>query len=1331
MRIQDASYQTKTEIKHTFSDVVQALDSIVSLQKDLSDTCPIHSYDIHSLMTWNQFFKLASSVKMMTPQLLNPECLHESLEVIHTLQAQCTDICQLKNDFNASFNRMIDLLDASSYPIVNELYHKNIDIINKRADVFDDDDIQKLSDIFNQMLSTLREKKVDIVTRRTELKVTFNDEIFHLNAELYAHKLSHQFKGAFSRLFSSEYRKIINELHGCHKNGDTLSYQDALFIMQKLADDQHKVAEFKTMQSPLQSIFGYIDKGIDTDWNQVSVQIHRKIIEFHQMLADFRQKKSAFDQAQSSLQNLCGCTFQGLDTDWTQVADQLHELEPLLAQNIDVDALLSCRDFSEMPCVFAENHKKISNVLTEQTLQRMRSVADYFDCDAIDIFSEPCLALLERFNRCLDEMDKLNQWCHFQKLLDRLSEKQVVPYLQAAIALSIEPEKIVGAFQKHIYYLWIDRILSQSPALSAFNRIAQDGAIQTFAEKDRLQFLINRAIIRAELCAKRPSANRMLPGSAVSLLLCEGEKKRKQKSIRALLSEAGNAVQRIKPCFLMSPLSVSTFLDPDAVAFDVVIFDEASQIFPQDGIGAIYRAKQLIVVGDSKQMPPSNFFSSVIESDEDDEETGDVTDFESILDMCSTAMTQLRLRWHYRSRFEQLITFSNKNFYDDTLVTFPSSRADAPGCGIDYDYVNGVFDRKTRTNLKEAERIVDLIYRHIEQYPNRSLGVVAFSISQQSLIENLLLKRRLATPQCEFFFQTNGNEPFFIKNLETVQGDERDTILFSVAYGFDKQGNFLHNFGPLNRVGGERRLNVAVTRAKCNVQLVASIHYTDIDLNRTKAEGAKLLREYLDFAENGSIALSRASKPSNRPRSDSKFECEVREFLKNKGFNVEANVGCSACRVDIGLKQPNSSDYLLAIECDGDTYRAAKNTRDRDRLRREILERMGWQYHRVWSTEWFKNQSQEQQRLLDAVNRALHPSEESEKKTATSFNEDAFEIPFVPQTIETMCPDASNALPQRSVTTDICTHAMERSETMAAHPENTIAISKNDDVVAQNDMAMSATDVAASANDVTVSDNAVALPEKTVALPEKTAAFIPNDDVSHNDSAVSDNDISRFEIYETRTARESRNAVQLWIKNILEQKSLEDISKKDPNQWYTAYERISSEELFNYKQYKTFGALLRAVIKAEAPIAESYLLSCTCWYLGREKVTSVVKGSYEEAMYDCLHHGIGRQDGFVYCLDQQTLDFRFGGLRKFVQIPPVELAVGMIDILKREAPIKKNELFGMIAKMCSVRLNSSNIDIMENAFKLISDKVLTNKRNDLALQSKSINDETIFLFSKK
>lgn len=804
-------------------------------------------------------------------------------------------------------------------------------------------------DTVNSALHELQAQSSDILASRSVLSAMFDDDIYKLDGAEYHKKLTRQFSGAFSRLFNVEYKQLITDIRLCKKDGKKPSYSEAVTMSEKLSYYQQKSMEYAEDETPIKAFLGEAYKGVETEWNYV--------------------------------------------------IEQMSALEAIFSNDITFGALGHYDDFAPEQDTFSDYHQKLEKAFAVCDVETLKRADRHFDRKILNIHSAPCILVLARLTDCLGEMDKLDNWCHFRNLLSKLDDKQVVSYINVAISQNVEPKHIVGAFQKQFYYQWIDSILSGNPVLSAFNRISQDKAIRTFSEKDTEQFEINKAKIRAELSSMRPSLDMIASGSALAILLREGEKKRKQKSIRSLLAETGELVQRIKPCFLMSPLSVSTFLAPDSVHFDVVVFDEASQIFPQDAIGAIYRATQLIVVGDSKQMPPSNFFNASIEVEDSDEETGDVTDFESILDLCSTSMQQLRLRWHYRSRYEQLITFSNKNFYDSDLVTFPSSKADAPGIGVDYYHVDGIFDRKAHTNRKEAEFIVDLIYQNIEKYPNRSLGVVAFSVAQQDLIDKLLSMRRQGTPEKEFFFKNDRNEPFFIKNLETVQGDERDTIIFSVAYGIDAQGRLLHNFGPLNRVGGERRLNVAVTRAKCNVQLISSMHYTDIDLKRTSAEGAKLLREYLDYAENGDIALERAVSVSPFEQFDSDFELEVCDYLRSKGFSVDTQVGCSGFRIDLGLKLPDSSDYVLAIECDGATYHSSKNARDRDRLRQEILERMGWRFYRIWSTDWFRNKSVEQLRLLEvAADAVKNPTrvkvKPEDSQPVESFEEIAIEKHF-------------------------------------------------------------------------------------------------------------------------------------------------------------------------------------------------------------------------------------------------------------------------------------------------------------------------------------------------
>ena len=772
-------------------------------------------------------------------------------------------------------------------------------------------------------LTKMKDLSADICRLKEQLFGTYSEEIVNaIDASNLYDKLSGQFASAFTRLFSSDYRNTVAQLQPYVKNGTKIKYHQAVDCTLKLKELQSALSGFEEQESFVRDYLGSGYSGYETDWDHVfhSLDILKNYYESGVFLGKIPQmSRHAFDKSR----------------------DEFRKEAEILQVEINT----------------------VSEAVTR--------AQGFFDTDIVDLIKAGCCSAHKKISGCVRDFDKLGNWISFMAVLKGLEDTDLTPFVDAVIREQIKPEDVTGAFEKAFYQQWIEYILFSVQGLSSFTRIKQDQAVQTFAAKDQIQYAISKQQIRSELSQKRPNLNMVAGGSSVAVLRREGQKKRKQMPIRKLLAEIGDLVQLIKPCFLMSPLSVSTFLDSDKISFDTVIFDEASQIFPQDAVGAIYRGKQLIVVGDSKQMPPSDFFTKDIDIDDDDEEIGDVADFESILDICSSTFNTERLNWHYRSHYEQLIAFSNLNFYNNTLVTFPSSSADHKGIGVDYYYVPGVFDRKSRTNKEEAKFIVDLIFKNIEEYPERSLGVVAFSASQQSMIDQLLSKRRESDPSHEDFFNSDRAEPFFVKNLETVQGDERDTIIFSVAYAKDSQGRFIHNFGPLNREGGERRLNVAVTRAKENVQLVASIHYTDINLNNTGAEGVRLLRAYLDYAQNGEEALERIISVATEDHYDSYFEQEVCDFLRDNGFTVDTQVGCSGYRIDLGLRKPNSSNYALAIECDGATYHCSKNARDRDRLRQQVLERMGWKFYRIWSTDWYRNKAVEKERLLQAAREAI------------------------------------------------------------------------------------------------------------------------------------------------------------------------------------------------------------------------------------------------------------------------------------------------------------------------------------------------------------------------
>lgn len=809
-----------------------------------------------------------------------------------------------------------------------------------------------------RLLMQLQETGTEMAALRQELEARFEPKFFLLDGREFHKKLTMLYSSPFTRLFNSDYKALINNLRMTAKTAGGLRYRTAVAVTEKQSRFTELQKEFRSGEEQAAPLFGAAFVGENTDWHRVSAQ-------------------------------------------WEQ-------LETIRSCGLDCTSLanLSAADFEAAQQDFGAMAADLQQGAAEAE-SALRSIAKLFNPSVFDIPNSPVTTLHTRLGNCIRDIDRVENWNRFAALMDQLRDAGVEPYLTATIEENVKPGDVVKGFRRMFYRQWIETVIRDNDVLRQFTRVAQDKAVETFWEKDVRQFEISKAQIREELSAKRPSLDYITSGSMVQLLRREAEKKRKQRPIRVLLEDIHELAQLLKPCFLMSPLSVSTFLTSDAIRFDTVIFDEASQVFPHDAIGAIYRGKQIIVVGDSKQMPPSNFFSTTVESDEnDDTYEEDVADFESILDLCAASLPQLRLNWHYRSRYEQLIAFSNRYFYDNSLVTFPSSQADKTGIGVDYFPVDGLFDHRSHNNRLEAERVVELIFRNADLFPNRSLGVVAFSKAQQALIESLLCKRRWEDPSKEAFFSPNAKEPFFIKNLETVQGDERDTIIFSIAYGRDSQGRVMHNFGPLNREGGERRLNVAVSRAKYNLQVVSTMHSTDIDLKRAKSTGAKLLRAYLDFAEHGISALEKAVEVVEPEQFDSPFEREVYDFLRAKGYQADTQVGCSGYKIDIGLKRPGTSDYVLAIECDGAAYHSSKNARDRDRLRQTILENMGWRFYRIWSTDWFRNRETEKDKLLRVCKDAFLPNEHGFSGTnetpaaeteATGFEEKAKAASLFPE----------------------------------------------------------------------------------------------------------------------------------------------------------------------------------------------------------------------------------------------------------------------------------------------------------------------------------------------
>ena len=536
----------------------------------------------------------------------------------------------------------------------------------------------------------------------------------------------------------------------------------------------------------------------------------------------------------------------------------------------------------------------------------------------------------------------------------------------------ISAADLVDVFRKGVYQEWINNLYNEDQKLGRFRRENHEQLIFDFRKLDQdLIHLTSSMVIEAANSRKPQDILIQAADSEANILLKEAAKKRRLMPIRTLMQKIPNLLVKLKPCLLMSPISVSQFLPPDN-KFDLVLFDEASQLVPEDAIGAIYRGKTVVVAGDNKQLPPTSFFQKNLLDDVDWDELSDdeVEVFDSILDEClGIGLPVKTLRWHYRSKHEELIAFSNHRFYDDTMITFPAAKSQTDSLGVKLVHVpDGIYDRGgKRNNPKEAEKVADLVFEHFKNYPKKTLGVVTFSIAQMEAVEEAIENKLKEQLEFEHFFKEDRLEGFFVKNLENVQGDERDVIFFSVGYGFDQRGQMTMNFGPLNKPGGERRLNVAVTRAREKVVLITSIKSPDIDKD-IQALGVQTLRNYLDYAEHGPETQLDKSKGG---AFDSAIDEDVVAEIKKLGYDIVPEVGCSGYRIDIGVVDPvNPGNFLLGVECDGNTYKSSSSTRDRDRLREQVLRQLGWQIHRIWSPAWVARRDSEIRRLKETLEQA-------------------------------------------------------------------------------------------------------------------------------------------------------------------------------------------------------------------------------------------------------------------------------------------------------------------------------------------------------------------------
>ena len=698
------------------------------------------------------------------------------------------------------------------------------------------------------------------------------------------------------------------------------------------------------------------------------------------------------------IKSILGKHYQGMETNCDDFLKLIVAIQELFAENLNasikkillddnfLDALVVVEEFLSN----IEGHLKTVNNLID-------SLSKYgeFNCErwvgyrleqGLSNFVNMYGSALEQ---SIDNYTLLLPWSIYLNHSDEGFDLGLSTFIELMETKKIAPEQIAYAYKYCIYSNIIRAAFKSIPQLGRFSGLKHNQIRNEFQRLDKeIISLRGKQVgfenIKNVVLPSGRSGARVDDKTEMVLLDHLIQQQRPRMPVRKFLIRAGASIQTLKPCFMMGPQAVAQYLTPGAMKFDLVIMDEASQLRPEEAIGAIARGTQLVVVGDPKQLPPTSFFSRIDQS-LDNEEEFTTTDAESILDVCASHFKPVRsLRWHYRSQHHSLIAFSNRHFYRNDLIVFPSPYDQNSKLGVRTVYLeDAVYENNT--NLREAKRVVDAVVDHINTRSRESLGVVTLNIKQRDLISELLEERlKSVNSSAEYReYWTVEGQPLFVKNLENVQGDERDAIIISTTFGKAPGTNVVRqSFGPINQQGGWRRLNVLFTRAKKSVSIYTSMRPEDIVLDGITPEGRKALRNYLEFARTG--LLDAAQESDLEPDSD--FEISVIDILKNRGYEVTPQLGVAGYRIDIAVKHPKHQGiYLAAIECDGATYHSALSVRDRDRIRQEILESLGWRGRiwRIWSTDWFRSPRQEIEKLfqfLDNLQNTWNPDHVSGEK---------------------------------------------------------------------------------------------------------------------------------------------------------------------------------------------------------------------------------------------------------------------------------------------------------------------------------------------------------------
>jgi len=775
-------------------------------------------------------------------------------------------------------------------------------------------------------LSEIVQLGAELEHLKKELGRDFLPTAHQANGAALLHTLTLRSKSPF-RIFYRDYRQAVAELKRIIRSTVPSSPNQRVELCRRLTHYQRLAREFTHKAENADLTLGYMWRGRSSDWDAL------------------------------------GCIIQWVNSE-AEVGIQPHQRGTLALQKEN-------RQFVVQTSKLASNLQE----LEEHTALLAHELQLSPECafGAPSLWEVPLGELQARCQSWQENIQILPAWCTWAYRSAEAVQLGLGDYVHALGYSDWKSSSILDAFERNYHQELVRAMVKEHPELAHFEGLAHDRLVDEFRQLDRERMQIAKHRVLNKHYEGMPP--RLAGAGYTGILLGEIQRSRGQRTLRRLMTDAGPIIQQIKPVFMMSPLSVAQYLAPGTMQFDLLIIDEASQISPIDALGAFARTRQHVVVGDQKQLPPTKFFERLTGNDEDPEseeypQAAPARDMESILSLCCTRMPETTLRWHYRSRHHSLIAVSNREFYGNQLFIVPSPYSHCDHLGIKFHHIkDGIYDRgKSSTNRIEAKAIAQAVIAHALEHSHLSLGVAAFSSSQQVAILDAVSLARRSHPELDAFFDDKKPERFFVKNLETIQGDERDVIFISVGFGKDSSNRMTMNFGPINGENGARRLNVLISRARHRCEVFSSLQADDLRIEPDSGLGPKVFKTFLRYAETGE--LESASAPAQREEM-SPFETGVRHALEAEGYEVHSQVGVAGFFIDLAIVDPEKPGrYLLGIECDGASYHSSLSARDRDRLRQATLEGQGWTIHRIWSTEWFQRPQAQLRAIVAAIDAA-------------------------------------------------------------------------------------------------------------------------------------------------------------------------------------------------------------------------------------------------------------------------------------------------------------------------------------------------------------------------